>query len=157
MPFRFHKGFGGAKVAALALTTTMVFTGSATAETAFSATQETVLEAFDDYTGFAPYDAGIILPEQITPDVIDNFTFIDTRTAEEFETGTIDGATHIEWREVFARIDEVPTDKKVVLFCNTGALSAQATFGLRALGYENVLILQTGFHGWQAHRASLDN
>ena len=157
MSFPLFKDFNGTKAAGFALTSAMLFSSSASAETSFSASQQTVLEAFDDYTGFAPYDAGIILPEQITPDVFESFAFIDTRAAEEFATATIKGADHIEWREVFSRIDEVPTDKKVVLFCNTGALSAQAVFGLRSLGYENVLILQTGFHGWQDHRASLGN
>ena len=107
-----------------------------------------VQEAMQDYAEFAPYDAGIILPAQVTQDIFDNVTFIDTRSAEEFATATIPGALNIEWREIFGRIDEVPSDQKVILFCNTGALSAQAAFGLRVLGRENVLVLQTGYHGW---------
>jgi len=111
----------------------------------------------EEYSLFAPYDAGIILPAQITPDIKDSLAFIDTRTAEEHQNQTIPGAIHIEWREVFTRLDEIPKDRRTVLFCNTGALSAQAAFGLRVLGYENVLILQTGFEGWQAHQASAQN
>ncbi|MEP5154806.1 rhodanese-like domain-containing protein [Planktotalea sp.] len=112
--------------------------------------EQTPQEAFADYTDFATYDAGIILPSQITDDVVDSFVFIDTRTAEEFDEETIEGALNIEWREVFSRVDEIPTEKKVVLFCNTGALSAQTAFGLRVMGYENVLILQGGFQDWKA-------
>ena len=82
-------------------------------------------------------------------DIFESVSFIDTRTAEEFQQSSIPGATHIEWREVFERIDEVPTDGRVILFCNTGTLSAQAAFGLRVLGRENVLVLQTGYLGWQ--------
>ncbi|MGC1497386.1 MAG: rhodanese-like domain-containing protein [Sulfitobacter sp.] len=115
-----------------------------------SLAQDTLLEAMDGYSGFAPYDAGIILPVQITDDLFDDFLFIDTRTAEEHAQSTIDGAIHIEWREVFSRVDEIPREQKTILFCNTGALSAQAGFGLRVLGYENVLILQGGFQDWQA-------
>jgi len=117
--------------------------------------EDALREAMEDYTGFAPYDAGIILPAQITKDIQGSFTFIDTRTADEYTTQTIKDAQHIEWREVFARLEEIPTDRKVILFCNTGALSAQAAFGLRIMGYENVLILQTGFDGWQAHHAAV--
>jgi len=112
-----------------------------------------VRSAMQDYADFATYDAGIILPAQITQGIFESVTFIDTRSATEFETATIPGAAHIEWREVFNRIDDIPKDRKVILFCNTGALSAQAAFGLRVLGYENVVVLQTGYDGWLQNAA----
>jgi len=71
-------------------------------------------------------------------------------SGEVAEAMEIEGAVHIEWREVFSRLDEIPKDRKTILFCNTGALSAQAAFGLRVLGYENVLILQGGYTDWVA-------
>ena len=111
-----------------------------------------VQEAITEYTEFATYDAGIILPAQITEELFDAFVFIDTRTAEEFAQGTIKGATHIEWRDIFSRLDDIPQDQKTVLFCNTGALSAQSAFGLRVLGYDNVLVLQGGFRDWMTQR-----
>ena len=111
--------------------------------------QDAVLEEMADYTGFATYDAGIIVPAQITDDPFGNFVFIDTRSTEEFVDSTIDGAIHIECRDVFSRIDGIPKDQKTVLFCNTGALSTQAAFGLRVMGYENVLILQGGYEDWK--------
>lgn len=111
--------------------------------------QDAVLEEMADYTGFATYDAGIIVPAQITDDPFGNFVFIDTRSTEEFVDSTIDGAIHIECRDVFSRIDDIPKDQKTVLFCNTGALSTQAAFGLRVMGYENVLILQGGYEDWK--------
>ena len=112
-----------------------------------------VQDAMQDYSEFATYDAGIIRPEQLTEEIFNVVTFIDTRTFEEFEQSTIPGAQHIEWRGIFSQIDAVPTDSKVVLFCNTGALSAQALFGLRVLGRENVLVLQSGFNGWRENTA----
>lgn len=112
-----------------------------------------VLEAMQDYSEFATYDAGIILPEQITEDIFPDITFIDTRSGEEFAQDTITGAIHIEWREIFGRMDEVPSNGKIILFCNTGALSAQAAFGLRVLGRDNVLVLQTGYAGWRENAA----
>jgi hypothetical protein len=66
---------------------------------------DTVHEAITEYTDFATYDAGIILPDQITDDLFSEFVFIDTRTAEEFTQSTIEGAIHIEWRDVFSRLD----------------------------------------------------
>ena len=50
---------------------------------------------------------------------------------------------------MLTRIGEIPKDKKVVLFCNTGSLSAQAAFALRVAGRDNVLVLQTGIDGWR--------
>lgn len=110
-------------------------------------------DAMQEYAEFATYDAGIILPEQITEEIFAEITFVDTRTELEFTAATIPGATHIEWREIFGRLDEIPANRKVILFCNTGALSAQAAFGLRVLGRENVLVLQTGYLGWLENAA----
>ena len=45
-------------------------------------------------------------------------------------------------------INDIPRDKKVILFRNTGSLSAQAAFALRVAGRDNVLVLQTELDGW---------
>jgi len=39
---------------------------------------------------------------------------------------------------------ELPKDRMVVMYCNSGSLSAQAVFALRLLGYDNVKVLQDG-------------
>lgn len=114
---------------------------------------EAVTEAMQEYMDFANYEAGIMVPEQLTEDVFDHIHFIDTRNAEQFSAGTIPGAVNIEWRQVLARRGEIPSDRKVVLFCNTGSLSAQAAFALRVTGMDNVLVLQTGLRGWLASRS----
>ena len=115
--------------------------------------EEGAVEAMQEYMAFSNYEAGIIVPQQITRDIFDSVLFIDTRSAHQFEASTIPGAVNIEWREVLDRIDEIPQNGMVILFCNTGTLSAQATFALRVAGRENVLVLQTGFAGWQENAA----
>jgi rhodanese-related sulfurtransferase len=50
-------------------------------------------------------------------------------------------------------MDEIPTDRKVIVFCNTGSLSAQAAFALRVAGFDNVVVMQSGFLGWLANAA----
>lgn len=114
---------------------------------------EEALEAMNDYMAFQEYESGIMVPAQIDQMVFEASTFIDTRNAEQFETATIPGAINIEWRQVLDRIDEIPEQGKVILFCNTGSLSAQATFALRVAGRENVVVLQSGFIGWQRDAA----
>ncbi|MBR9651230.1 rhodanese-like domain-containing protein [Thalassovita aquimarina] len=123
------------------------FTGPALAQ------DDAVAEAIVDYMDFATYESGIILPQQIDRAVFEAATFVDTRDADQYEAGHIPGATHIEWREIPGRIDELPEDGMVILYCNTGSLSAQATFAARLMGRENVLVLQTGFTGWQEEAA----
>jgi rhodanese-related sulfurtransferase len=105
--------------------------------------------AMQEYMEFSTYEAGIIVPQQLSKEIFDRVVFIDTRDAEQFAKGSIPGARNIEWREVLTRINEIPKDKKVILFCNTGSLSAQAAFALRVAGRENVIVLQTGLEGWQ--------
>jgi len=114
---------------------------------------EEAIEAMSDYMAFQEYESGIMVPAQIDKMVFEASTFIDTRDAEQYENATIPGAVNIEWRQVLERIDEIPQEGKVILFCNTGSLSAQATFALRVAGRENVIVLQSGFIGWQRDAA----
>ena len=109
---------------------------------------EAVIEAMGEYLMFQEYESGIILPQQIVRSVFEAVTWIDTRDNEQFDKQTIPGAIHIEWRQVIERMDEIPTDRKVIVFCNTGSLSAQAAFALRVAGFDNVVVMQSGFLGW---------
>lgn len=111
------------------------------------------VRGMQEYMEFSPYEAGIIVPQQLSKDVFESVVFIDTRDAGQFAKGTIFGARNIEWREVLSRIEEVLKDKKVILFCNTGSLSAHAAFALRVAGRDNVLVLQTGIDGWRKDAA----
>jgi len=115
--------------------------------------QDAAIDAMQEYLMFQEYESGIILPQQIDQTVFETALFVDTRDTEQFQESTIPGAIHIEWREVLDRIDEIPTDRMTILFCNTGSLSAQATFALRVAGRTNVLVMQSGFTGWQLDTA----
>ncbi|MBU2487194.1 MAG: rhodanese-like domain-containing protein [Alphaproteobacteria bacterium] len=115
--------------------------------------QETAIEAMQEYLMFQDYESGIILPQQIDQGVFETALFVDTRDAGQFDTETIPGAVNIEWREVLDRIDEIPEDRMTILFCNTGSLSAQATFALRVAGRSNVVVMQTGIIGWKQDAA----
>ncbi len=118
-----------------------------------AAQEAAVAEAVQGYMDFATYEQGIILPQQIDADVFAAAVFVDTRDAAQFAQGHIAGAVNIEWREVPARLGELPEAGMVILYCNTGTLSAQATFAARLLGRENVLVLQSGYRGWQDRAA----
>ena len=114
---------------------------------------ESIVEQMNEYMSFQPYESGIMVPQQIDQSVFETALFVDTRDAEQYAKETIPGAINIEWREVLERIDEVPETGKVILFCNTGSLSSQATFALRVAGRTNVVVLQTGIIGWKKDAA----
>ena len=77
-------------------------------------------------------------------------TLVDIREADEHAREHIPGAVNIEWRQVLAKSSQIPKDKTVLLYCNTGTLSSQAGFALRVAGWDNVKILQGGMTEWKA-------
>lgn len=107
-------------------------------------------EAMADYLAFAEYGGGTIFAEQIPAEQYAKTFIIDARDAEQFAKAHIPGAVNIEWREVLAKRALIPTDQMVLIYCNTGSLSAQAGFALRVAGWTNLRILQGGYQEWLA-------
>lgn len=69
---------------------------------------------------------------------------IDVRANDVYKAETIDGAVNVPIFEIRSRISEIPTDKKVVLFCNTGHTSYVAARILMQKGFKNVSSLMGG-------------
>ena len=108
-----------------------------------------VVDALSGYLDFAEYGGSLILPEQIPAGDWKKVFVVDARDAAQYAKEHIPGAVNIEWRQAVARRAELPRDRTVVVYCNSGSLSAQAVFALRLLGYDNVKVLQDGFEGWK--------
>ena len=108
-----------------------------------------VVDALSGYLDFAEYGSSLIWPEQIPADDWKQVFIVDARDAAQFEKEHIPGAVNIEWRQAVARRAELPKDRMVVVYCNSGSLSAQAVFALRLLGHDNVKVLQDGIEGWK--------
>ncbi|MDA8127406.1 MAG: rhodanese-like domain-containing protein [Betaproteobacteria bacterium] len=108
-----------------------------------------VVDVLSGYMDFAEYGGSLIRPEQIPKEDWQKILVVDTRDAAQYEKDHIPGAVNIEWRQAVARRGELPRDRMVVMYCNTGSLSAQAVFALRVLGYDNVRVLQDGLEGWR--------
>ena len=106
-------------------------------------------EEMEAYLDFVDYGGATIFPEQIPKDDWKKFFVIDARDKDQFAKEHIAGAVNLEWRKVLAQRQLIPKDKPVLIYCNTGSLSAQAGFALRVAGYENVRILQGGFAEWK--------
>ena len=76
---------------------------------------------------------------------IENSLLIDVRPEISFKTNTIKNAVNIPINEIRHRMDEIPKNKKVILFCNTGYTSYCASRILMQNGYNNVYSFAGGF------------
>jgi len=70
-----------------------------------------------------------------------NAIWIDVRTTDEFNYGHIEGATHIPYEEISARISEVTSDKNAIihLYCRSGNRSGIAQQILQSIGFNNAV------------------
>lgn len=73
---------------------------------------------------------------------------IDVRTEAEVAQGIIDGAEHIPLHLLPLRMATVPQDKPVVIYCRSGARSAQACAFMAAQGFPNMHNLAGGILSW---------
>lgn len=67
-----------------------------------------------------------------------NVMIIDPRTAAETKAGMLKGAKQIPAEELKDRLAEIPKDKLIVFYCNTGVIAEVAYNTLKDLGYTNV-------------------
>lgn len=70
---------------------------------------------------------------------------LDIRTQEEFMMGSIPNAINIPLDEIRNRLDEIPHDKKVILFCAVGLRGYIASRILLQHGYTNIYNLSGGY------------
>jgi rhodanese-related sulfurtransferase len=76
----------------------------------------------------------------------DDVTVIDVRTAEEYESGHIDGATMIDfYADSFAdEIGALDPDGTYLLYCRSGNRSGQTASLMQQLGFEQVYDMDGG-------------
>lgn len=69
-----------------------------------------------------------------------DIVLVDVRPANQVEEeGMIEGAINVPFDAIEENLDELPQDKTIALYCNTGTKSAEAALELESLGYENVI------------------
>ena len=112
--------------------------------------KEDTIKGMEEYLDFVDYGGATIFPEQIPKEEWKKFFVIDARDKDQFAKEHIPGSVNIEWRQVLHKRDDIPKNKPVIIYCNTGTLSAQGGFALRVAGYDNVRILQGGYTEWKA-------
>ncbi|NCB73076.1 MAG: pyridine nucleotide-disulfide oxidoreductase, partial [Clostridia bacterium] len=70
---------------------------------------------------------------------------IDVRTAEEHMDSAIPGSLNIPLDEIRLRLDEIPADKRVVIYCAVGLRGYLAARILSQNGFKNVFNLSGGY------------
>lgn len=110
----------------------------------------------------AAFVAGNILAGRLTPihwneieDLDQQHDYLlDVRSENEFLFGTIPGAANIPVDQLRERLAEIPTDKRIVVFCQVGVRGYLACRVLAAAGFR-CCNLSGGYRTWQA--ATLGN
>lgn len=72
---------------------------------------------------------------------------LDVRRDDEWRAGHAPQAVHMPLDQLRQRAGEVPTDRRVVAICRSGARSGRATQYLRSLGLD-VVNLEGGMQAW---------
>jgi len=78
-----------------------------------------------------------------------NNFILDVRTPDEFELGQIEGAVNIEVDKIRERLDEIPKDKKIVIYCGVGLRGYFAARILMQKGFKNVVNLSGGYKTYE--------
>ena len=89
-------------------------------------------------------------PEGLRELLRDSPMLIDVRTDRELERGLIRDAVHIPLHTLPARLAEIAQDRPIVIYCQSGARSAQASSFLTDHGCAQVYNLAGGFSAWVA-------
>lgn len=75
---------------------------------------------------------------------------LDVRTPAEFSLGSIEGAVNIPLDELRGRLDDIPADKAIVIFCAVGLRGYLALKILTGRGFKNVKNVSGGYKTYSA-------
>lgn len=80
----------------------------------------------------------------------DDTVVVDVRRPDEYEAGHVKGALHIPVDDVLARIEELPTNKRLLFICAAGVRSGLACEMASAMGIEteNLFNIEDGTGPW---------
>ncbi len=73
---------------------------------------------------------------------------LDVRTKEEYDTGHINRSILIPLEDLEKRYNEIPRDKKILVYCRTGHRSAQASEILVKNGFKQIYNMKGGISEW---------
>jgi len=74
---------------------------------------------------------------------------LDVRTPGEYKSGHVPGAKNIPVQALAEHLAEVPKDKKVFVYCESGVRSTRATQMLVDAGFTNIINMKASMRGWR--------
>jgi len=86
--------------------------------------------------------------QQLLADGEEQVELIDVRSPMEVAQGAIPGARHIPLHLLPLQLNQLPTDRKVIFYCRTGARSGQACLFAGGQGWQNTINLRGGIVAW---------
>lgn len=101
----------------------------------------------------------VVYPNQVEDFVKQNAFFLDVRTPEEFEEGSITGSVNIEVDDLRQRINEIKVSKDtpIVVNCFVGLRAYLAIMILKSYGYTNLYNLSGGYRTYSANNYKLNS
>lgn len=88
----------------------------------------------------------VFYPEDLNKLNMKELILLDVRTKREYNNATIDGATNIPLDELRKRVNELPKEKNIYIFCAVGQRGYLAERILRAKGFKKVKNLNGGYY-----------
>jgi NADPH-dependent 2,4-dienoyl-CoA reductase/sulfur reductase-like enzyme/rhodanese-related sulfurtransferase len=86
----------------------------------------------------------------------ENAFLLDVRTSSEFEAGHIPSAINIPVDNIRDRMQELPLDRPIYIYCEAGLRGYLAQRILRQTGYEQVANLSGGYLSWKAAHQEME-
>jgi hydroxyacylglutathione hydrolase len=80
----------------------------------------------------------------------DDIFVLDVREEDEWDEGHIEGAIRIYVGHLEERLDEIPSDKEIVVICTVGHRAGLASSILLRAGFEGVYNVLGGYDAWTA-------
>jgi len=78
-----------------------------------------------------------------------SFAFLDVRTPKEYAQGHVPGAINIPVQVLQERLNEVPKNKRVYVYCESGVRAGRASKMLVKSGIINVENIPESMAGWR--------
>ncbi len=78
----------------------------------------------------------------------DEVFILDVRTQEEYNAGHIRNSTLIPVQDLSKRLNEVPRDRNILVYCKTGGRSTAASELLANNGFTRIYNMKSGITEW---------
>jgi hydroxyacylglutathione hydrolase len=78
----------------------------------------------------------------------EDWTVLDVRSLEEYESGHIEGSINIYTGLLARNLDKIPKDKPIAVICKSGTRSGFGCSILKKHGVENIYNIMGGMTSW---------